>query len=65
MGGVAGGYQAHFQRERVARELAARTESITAECGCMTEPDGYGNEVVAEHASTCELFMDDPPEGER
>lgn len=40
------------------------TEPITAECGCMTEPDGYGNEVVAQHASGCELFLDDRIEGE-
>lgn len=33
-------------------------ESITAECGCMTEPDGHGNEVVAMHSSSCEYYME-------
>lgn len=55
MGGVAGGWQAHFAKQR-------EDDNITAECGCMTEQDGHGNEVVATHSSECELFMDDLPE---
>ena len=47
-----------YCRKQAALMVTEWDASITADCGCMTEQDGYGNEVVAEHSSDCDLYMD-------